>query len=95
MICPLCSSPVIPSLNGLLELKLWHCHNCELVFKDPELQPSQEDEKARYLEHRNDAGEKGYVDFLKQAIDPALPFLNPAWKVWILDAAPIRYCPIF
>jgi len=77
MLCPLCSHTANNPFNSPLEVKLWHCSNCELVFKDPESRPSLGEEEARYLEHNNDGGEKGYVDFLKLAINPAMEFFEP------------------
>ncbi|MFO7656607.1 MAG: class I SAM-dependent methyltransferase [Bacteroidales bacterium] len=37
---------------------------------------SAKSEKKRYLTHNNGIQYKGYVDFLNQAIEPALPLLN-------------------
>lgn len=77
MFCPLCLASVDSTITGPLDLKLWHCHNCELVFKDPKHRPSQSEEEQRYLKHQNDKSDKDYIEFLKHAINPALEFFEP------------------
>lgn len=79
IICPLCLGFVERSLLGPLNYQLWHCNNCELVFKDEKHWPSQQAEKERYLEHNNEETQ-GYIDFLKQALSPALQFFEPGME---------------
>lgn len=38
--------------------------------------PDPDTEKTRYLEHHNTYDNKGYVEFLKRATEPALPYLQ-------------------
>lgn len=42
---------------------------------DREFHPAPSIEKERYEEHNNDLTNQGYIDFLYQVIDPALPYL--------------------
>lgn len=77
VLCPLCSHIVNSNFTGGVNTKLWHCNNCELIFKDPSERPSYDNEEQRYREHNNNDQNKGYVDFLKQAVNPALSFLAP------------------
>lgn len=74
--CPLCFQGVHQQLRGPLNIELYHCDNCELIFKNKEDRPSQTEETERYLEHNNDESSKGYVDFLKKAVQPALNFME-------------------
>lgn len=78
--CPLCSQSVGHEMRGPANIGLYHCSNCELVFKDPKSLPSQSEEKERYLEHNNDESSKGYVDFLNKAVKPTLDFLDPGME---------------
>jgi len=51
------------------ESSFWKCLNCELIFKDPSVFPSQKNEKARYDTHNNDAEDSKYLDYLKRLFD--------------------------
>ncbi|MEX2639628.1 MAG: class I SAM-dependent methyltransferase [Balneolales bacterium] len=53
-----------------------HCKHCSLIFADPASHLSNKDEKARYEEHNNGIQYPGYVRFINQAIEPALPCLS-------------------
>ena len=46
------------------------------MFKDPELHPSAEEEEYRYAQHNNSDDCPGYRDFLNQALEPTLPYLD-------------------
>ncbi len=53
------------------------CPECRLLFVHPGDHPEANEEKERYLLHNNGIQYPGYVRFLKQAIDPTLPYLAP------------------
>lgn len=76
MTCSLCGSEVGESFSGTEGIKLHRCSNCWLVFKDPELHPSAEEEEYRYAQHNNSDDCPGYRDFLNQALAPTLPYLD-------------------
>ena len=68
--CPLCSAhaqAVVLDQPGRTYLR---CGRCALVFLHPgqRLRPLQE--VLRYLEHENDAGNAGYVAFLRKLAEP-------------------------
>jgi SAM-dependent methyltransferase len=52
------------------------CQKCRLIFAETRFLPSAESEKKRYLTHNNGIQHQGYVNFLNQAIEPALPLLT-------------------
>jgi hypothetical protein len=46
------------------------CPYCLLIQLEPAFHLTPRDEKARYDEHNNDAGDERYLDFLKRLADP-------------------------
>lgn len=77
MTCPLCHEfhSVLLS-NTKYGQSLWHCRNCELVFKPESQHLSPESEKKRYQHHQNSNLDEGYRKFLNQLLDPALQALS-------------------
>jgi len=76
-ICPLCFNKDPLSLTRGPDARAYRaCNVCRLIFAEPQHHPSEKSEKDRYLTHENGIRHPGYVNFLKQAIVPALPFLN-------------------
>ncbi|HPN84205.1 MAG TPA: class I SAM-dependent methyltransferase [Victivallales bacterium] len=74
--CPLCSDPGFKE-SAVSGKRSYHiCSNCHLIFMDSKCRLTPEKEKSRYLMHRNNAENKGYLDFLNQLISPTLPFLK-------------------
>lgn len=79
--CPLCASPaphthiVGPKGRGYLR-----CQNCQLIFMERKFLPDRASEEARYRAHQNGPQDAGYVRFLTQAINPALPWLNSSMR---------------
>lgn len=81
MTCPLCASQGnFPATTGLMGRVFRHCDNCNLVFVEQQFLPEQEEEKARYDQHNNSIDDRGYVNFLNQAISPAMPYLSKGMK---------------
>lgn len=77
MSCRLCQSrnglePVV----GADERSYFLCNNCRLISAAPEHFPGRQEEKARYLSHKNGLQHEGYVKFLHRAVDPASAFLR-------------------
>ncbi|MDF1561291.1 MAG: class I SAM-dependent methyltransferase [Bacteroidales bacterium] len=56
------------------------CNDCHLIFTGTRFHPSVNEEKTRYSEHKNGTEYPGYVEFLNQAIEPALPHLSGNMK---------------
>jgi len=75
--CPLCNSntqkDTIPATQNRI---LYHCTECNLVFAHPHDLLSTSEEQARYNTHKNGIEYPGYVKFLMQAIDQAIPYLH-------------------
>lgn len=77
VLCPLCLNAVDETFTDSLDIKIWICNHCELIFKDPGSRPSHDEERARYLVHQNNNGNQGYINFLKKAVNPAIDFIEP------------------
>ena len=76
-ICPLClNKKSFTIIEGKNRITYKRCEVCKLIFIDSCFLPSSTDEKKRYLTHKNGIQQKGYVDFLMQAIEQALPHIN-------------------
>lgn len=56
------------------------CEVCKLIFVPEPYRLAAEEEKRRYMLHRNNIENEGYVTFLRQAIDPALRYIDSGMK---------------
>lgn len=80
-ICPLCiKSDTFNEVKGPDNRTFTLCGNCQLIFTETRFQLSKSEEEVRYKKHNNSITNKGYVQFLNQAINPTLPFLNREMK---------------
>lgn len=76
-ICPLClNKGSFSQMNGQNRTIYFCCDKCKLVFASTSFLPTREEEENRYKQHQNGIEYPGYVQFLNQAIEPALPFLS-------------------
>ena len=75
--CPLCKNQEISeTLSDRKGRSFGYCNQCLLVFAEKQFFPSSEAEEKRYRQHLNSITDKGYVQFLKQAIDPAKKYIS-------------------
>ncbi|MCB0378308.1 MAG: methyltransferase domain-containing protein [Bdellovibrionales bacterium] len=76
--CPLCNSPEVGAFltDEKRQWRYWHCHQCDLVFRDPQSHLNKLQEKARYQEHNNSIENEGYVHFLTPVVEALLPYLK-------------------
>lgn len=75
--CPLCNhSKGLEAVEGPLDRHYFHCPECDLIFVVSTDLLSVDEERKRYVLHENDINDPGYVGFLSQAVEPALPFLD-------------------
>lgn len=73
--CPLCNTPNSSEyVEGNRNRLFKQCSNCLLLFA--KYLPLLNEEKARYLEHHNNMSNKGYVQFLLETVNKALPYLS-------------------
>jgi hypothetical protein len=70
MHCPLCENIKHSEFSSDKHREYYQCNNCELIFVSPNQRPNPDVEKARYMEHRNDETNEGYVRFLSRIIEP-------------------------
>jgi len=69
--CPLCDSFSSLEFESVLERDFRKCNECSLIFVEPKFLPSVEEEKNRYLKHKNDPA---YVSYLKKVLKPLEAF---------------------
>jgi hypothetical protein len=76
MQCPLCDSKNLKILNHRqVSGEIFHCQECDLIFKSPELYLSWHEQKTRYDLHKNEINNPGYVEFFEQLLRPLREFL--------------------
>lgn len=80
MACPLCYNKRTKALVLSAPRAFHYCEVCQLVFVPAPYRLTAEEEKKRYLLHHNDLEDKKYTAFLRQAIDPALEFINKTMR---------------
>jgi hypothetical protein len=79
--CPLCASlGPHTHITGPRGRGYLLCENCQLIFMQREFLPERTAEKQRYQAHQNGPQDAGYVQFLNQAITPALPCLKSSMR---------------
>ncbi len=79
--CPLCfNKDSFTEIKGPDERTYQKCPTCHLIFTEDRFRLSKKTEKARYETHNNGIHNEGYVKFLNQAIEPALPLLNQSMQ---------------
>lgn len=63
--CPVCGSHISRTLQDQKNARVYLlCDNCRYIFLQPENHLSTEEQKRRYLRHRNSLEEEGYINFL-------------------------------
>lgn len=70
MNCLLCHS-----ISTLKSDETFLCPDCGLVFKNPALHLSNEEDLKRYSSHQNNKEDQGYIDFLNKLVIPLAGFL--------------------
>ncbi len=79
--CPLCGAEgPFERVGDIRKRRHRVCGRCRLIRVEPEYLPGPEAERRRYELHRNGPEDAGYVLFLRQAVEPALPFLTPGMR---------------
>ncbi len=72
MNCPLCNAEEANKIHTDAHREYFKCSTCDLIFVPKEFHLSADDEKKRYDLHENNPDNTGYVQFLKQFIDPMM-----------------------
>ncbi len=88
--CPLCSyqsnpADVLMSSNR----SFIKCRQCWLIYALPQDLPNPQKEMQRYENHKNSIKDEGYVKFLNQAIEPALPYLQAESAILDYGCGPV------
>lgn len=89
-ICPLCSS------NGPFFIRedakkriLYSCKACHLVFAGREFLLPPEEEKKRYLNHKNSLTNENYISYLASLTNPLFKFIQPGAKGLDFGSGPV------
>lgn len=86
--CPLCQSTIIQYLGAFSARRLCRCEECDLVFVNPDYHLTTEQERQRYLLHRNSLEDQGYLNFLEQLISPFVARLERGSTVLDFGSGP-------
>lgn len=89
--CRLCGGPAarLDAPLGNKNLSYARCERCGYVGLDPEHFPGAEEEKKRYLLHRNSPSDPGYLRYLQEFLDLAvLPYLAPGARALDFGSGP-------
>jgi 2-polyprenyl-3-methyl-5-hydroxy-6-metoxy-1,4-benzoquinol methylase len=70
------------------------CPTCHLVFKNPDVFLSDDDEVKRYKTHNNTSTDQGYVDFLYKLVNPLKQFLPKNFSALDFGCGPGPTMPI-
>ena len=70
MTCIVCKSKSISSFTTKDKKTYWQCSCCSVKFLDQAFFIDEDTEKGRYLEHQNEIGEPGYLEFLAKLSKP-------------------------
>ena len=76
MICPLCENSKFQEISYINNKKYFKCDNCFLISIAKEFHLTAIEEQKRYSYHKNSINDQNYVEFLNQAVEPTLKYLN-------------------
>ena len=75
--CPLCQSTRLKPYFENKDANYLSCFQCDLVFTPKEFHLNDSQEKIRYDSHQNNPEDEHYRQFLSQAFNPVIDFINP------------------
>lgn len=75
--CPLCGQGPATVYHQDGVRRYFLCGECGLVHLDRQHWPTPDEERQRYLQHRNHRGDEGYVQFLRRLADPVVERVAP------------------
>jgi len=87
-VCPLCHQSFETQSFGVGARSGTRCPVCDLVSIAAQEQLSLEDERERYLLHRNDSTDSGYLEFLARLADPVGRHHPPPARVLDFGSGP-------
>ncbi len=73
MYCLICGDKCDSFKYEYEDIDCYRCENCELIFKDPAIYQSFDEQKPRYDLHENDSDSAGYRIYFQKFIDFVLP----------------------
>ncbi len=78
-ICPLCctSSPIFFESK---KMSFYQCPHCEGIFRDQNQLPGNDQEKNRYLKHKNNPKDEGYQEFVRPIVEYVFNHFSPSDK---------------
>ncbi|MBL0061921.1 MAG: class I SAM-dependent methyltransferase [bacterium] len=88
MNCPLCNGNSIKHIGDLASRPSSRCGTCDLLFVHPDFHLLPEMELQRYLTHRNNRDDSGYLVFLERLIAPLVASVTPGSEILDFGSGP-------
>ncbi len=77
ILCPLClNTKLFTMITGPDKRTYRSCDSCKLIFTDTRYQPTRKEAEKRFKTNKNGIQYPTYLEILKQAFKPDLPFIN-------------------
>lgn len=83
MKCLLCDSDA--EIYGAVA---YQCNNCKLIFKNPNIYLTAQEDLQRYSFHQNNSLDQGYIDFLNRLVNPLSNFLPVTYSALDFGCGP-------
>lgn len=78
--CALCADATTSLILDDASRRYHRCEGCDLIFLDPAQRSTPLDEVLRYMDHRNDPRDAGYLRFLRRLADPVCEVVPPGTR---------------
>ena len=88
MNCPLCDGNNTRHIGDLVGRPSLRCGTCDLLFVHPDFHLLPEMELQRYLTHRNNRDDSGYLVFLERLIAPLVALVTPGSEILDFGSGP-------
>ena len=75
MFCPLCKYDTANVFN-IRTREYFLCHNCDLLFMNPQDRLAKDKELERYLKHQNNYDDEKYKNFLLEIAKPCFEHID-------------------
>jgi len=76
-LCKVCEGVTEPFFDYDLKIRFFKCFRCEYIYKEISSHLSEKSEKARYLNHKNNMENEGYVKMLARFIEHCItPYIK-------------------
>lgn len=89
MQCLLCQSKEIRKIrHNTWKGEVFHCQNCDLIFKNPADFLDWNQQRERYDQHENSIDNPGYKEFFAPLLQSLKPYWSSGWRALDWGAGP-------